>query len=389
MSAILIKNAEVYSPKALGTKDILIINNSIVAIDESISLPTWLECEVIDAKGKYAVPGFIDAHVHITGGGGEAGFSTEVPPVVLSTLIKSGITTVGGLLGTDTVTRSVEALLAKAYGLDEEGVSSFIVTGGYPVPSPTITGSVRKDIALFEKIRGCKVAIADHRVAPLSAESFHNIVMDSRIGGMLCDIIGMVIVHVGNEDCGLESIFKTIEHNPTLARHVIVTHINHRTDKILEEAIELGKKNGYIDITSGGPAHDHSDIAKPCNTFLKALKDNVPLENILMSSDGNGSMAIYADDGSVAGLTASDPASLHAEFVDFVKVANISLSDALLPITQNVANAFSLEKKGRIEKDMDADVLLLDKDLEISTVIAKGRLMMRDRDLLVKGKFEK
>lgn len=45
-------------------------------------------------------------HVHITGGGGEAGPASRCPEAQLSKLISAGITTVVGVTGTDSVTRS-------------------------------------------------------------------------------------------------------------------------------------------------------------------------------------------------------------------------------------------------------------------------------------------
>ena len=36
----------------------------------------------------------------------------------------------------------------------------------------------------------------------------------------------------------------------------------------------------------------------------------------------------------------------------------------------------------------DADIVLLDKDLEIDTVIAKGQIMVKDKQAVVKGTFE-
>ena len=45
-------------------------------------------------------------------------------------------------------------------------------------------------------------------------------------------------------------------------------------------------------------------------------------------------------------------------------------------------------RKGALQVGSDADLVLLDQDLEIDGVIAKGRRMMADRELLVKGTFE-
>ena len=77
----LIKGAEVYDPDYLGKKDILITANKIAAIEDNItmSLGDNVEFEIIDGNDKYVVPGFIDSHVHITGGGGEGGFKTRTP----------------------------------------------------------------------------------------------------------------------------------------------------------------------------------------------------------------------------------------------------------------------------------------------------------------------
>ena len=103
---LLVKNAEIYAPEYLGKKDLLICGGKIECIQDSIrELP--VECEVLDAEGKILTPGFLDQHVHITGGGGEGSFHTRTPELQMSELVENGITTVVGLLGTDGITRSV------------------------------------------------------------------------------------------------------------------------------------------------------------------------------------------------------------------------------------------------------------------------------------------
>ena len=109
---LLVKNAEIYAPEYLGKKDLLICGGKIECIQDSIrELP--VECEVLDAEGKILTPGFLDQHVHITGGGGEGSFHTRTPELQMSELVENGITTVVGLLGTDGITRSVDNLYAK------------------------------------------------------------------------------------------------------------------------------------------------------------------------------------------------------------------------------------------------------------------------------------
>ncbi len=161
----LIKNVKVYSPDFLGTKDVLILGDKLAGIEDEIKLKvSCMEVEEIDGTGKILTPGFIDSHVHILGGGGEGGFKTRTPEITLTTLTKAGVTTVVGTLGTDGLARDTSALLAKARGLEEEGITSYIYTGAYQVPTPTLTGDVMKDIMSIDKIIGAgEIALSDHR----------------------------------------------------------------------------------------------------------------------------------------------------------------------------------------------------------------------------------
>jgi beta-aspartyl-dipeptidase (metallo-type) len=101
----LLKNCQVYAPQNMGKKDILVAGEKIVQIDDSINL-SGVEFQEFDLNGKNLTPGFIDQHVHITGGGGQAGYSSMVPEVQMSELITCGTTTVVGVLGTDGFVRS-------------------------------------------------------------------------------------------------------------------------------------------------------------------------------------------------------------------------------------------------------------------------------------------
>ena len=150
----LIRSGQLFTPDDRGKADLLMAAGKIVRIADRIDAPEGLEVEVVEADGKLITPGFIDLHVHITGGGGEGGPATRVPEIQLSRITTAGVTTVVGVLGTDDVTRHPESLLAKAQGLEQEGITAFIMTGSYQFPPPTITGSIRKDIALIPHVVG-------------------------------------------------------------------------------------------------------------------------------------------------------------------------------------------------------------------------------------------
>ena len=143
--AFLVKHATVYAPEYLGVKDVLVVGKQVVAVDDklTVSLP---ELETVEAKGLVLTPGLIDHHVHVIGGGGEGGPVSRTPELMLSELVTCGTTSLVGVLGTDSVTRSVQALLAKVRALTQEGVSAWMHTSNYALPPSLLTGSIRTDL---------------------------------------------------------------------------------------------------------------------------------------------------------------------------------------------------------------------------------------------------
>jgi dihydroorotase len=63
MNTILIKNAKIVNEGVIFEGDVLIENEYIVEIAESIS-PKLSSCKIIDAEGSYLIPGAIDDQVH-------------------------------------------------------------------------------------------------------------------------------------------------------------------------------------------------------------------------------------------------------------------------------------------------------------------------------------
>jgi beta-aspartyl-dipeptidase (metallo-type) len=382
----LITGGTIYAPEKLGRKDILIAGRIIARIADRIDLPADFKPRVIRARGRKIVPGLVDLHVHLLGGGGEAGPWSRTPEITLSKITRAGVTTVVGLLGTDDVSRRPETLLAKAIQLEQEGISAHIYSGSYQLPLATITGSLRKDLALIPKVVGVgEVAVSDHRSSQPSFEELCRIAAEARVGGMLGGKAGLVHLHMGAGSRRLDPVIRMVKETEIPIGQFLPTHLN-RTRTLMEHAIEFAQMGGNIDITATGKdLHFHPTSVE---AIRMALDAGVPVDQITLSSDSNGSMPIFDDKGNVAKLGVGDIQCLFEDWHLLVK-AGLSLEDSLKIVTANPAKRAGLfETKGSLEPGKEADLLILGPDLDIESVFAKGRLMVHQQQIIVKGTFE-
>ena len=383
---ILIKDGHVYSPEDKGLNDVLIAGNSIARIAGRIDLPPEFGARVISASGKIVAPGFVDLHVHLLGGGGEGGPRTRTPEITLSKITSAGVTTVVGCLGTDDVTRRPENLLAKAMQLDEEGITAYIYTGSYQFPPPTVTGSVRKDIALIPKVIGVgEIAVSDHRSSQPTFDELCRVAAEARVGGMIGGKAGLVHLHMGSGRRRLDPILRIVEETEIPIGQFLPTHLT-RSQYLLEQSIQFAKMGGNLDLTVKG-----QDLKFPLTTakaLQMILEEGVPIEQISLSSDSNGSMPIFDKQGNVAKLGVGDIRFLHLEIQELA-AAGFQLPQLLKLVTANPAKRAGLfTTKGSLEVGKDADLVIMDREMNIDSVIAKGQVMVYEKETLTKGTFE-
>lgn len=388
---ILIKKGEVYSPTANGEQDILVSNDKIAFVQKCLVLEnTSLPIQILDASNCYIVPGFIDSHVHIIGGGGEGGFKTRTPELLLSDCIKSGITTVIGVLGTDGTTRTMPSLLAKCRALEEEGITSYVYTGSYQTPVKTLFSKIEEDIILIDKIIGVgEIAISDHRSSQPTKHELARIAAEARNGGLLSGKSGVVNLHIGDSQSMLSMIEEIIDETELPITQFYPTHIN-RNSYLFEAGINYAKKGGYVDFTTSTIPHFIENGEVKCSVGLKRmLNSGVNIEQITFTSDGQASLPDFDENGVLRGMKIGRVNSLYQEVKDAILNEGIPLEEAMKVITSNPARILKLQNKGQIKEGFDADLVFLNKNtFEIETVISKGRVMLQNGKLLVKGTFE-
>lgn len=372
----LFRNAQVYSPLYLGKKDILTGGKCILAMSDHLELPASLQVQLVDCTGCWLVPGLIDSHVHITGGGGEGGPVSRMPELQVEMMLEAGVTTVIGCLGTDGITRTVDSVLMKVKTLREQGVSAWMYTGSYQVPPPSITRDIMQDIILFEEIIGVgEVAVSDHRSSVPSVAELARIAAQARVAGMIGGKAGIVNLHMGDARDPFRPVHDVVRQSQLGYKQFLPTHCN-RNHYIFEDAKEYGKK-GYVDITTSSYPYYSDEEIKPSKALKLLLENGVPLGHITFTSDSCGSLPGFdLETGKLVKLEMGKPSSNLREVRDAVQMEGIPLEQALQPVTSTPADILKLPGKGYIREGYDADLLLLSNDFHILKLMANGKMMV-------------
>jgi beta-aspartyl-dipeptidase (metallo-type) len=363
------RNARVYAPQALGLKDVFISGSKIIGVVDAgckFQLPDGVEVVEHNALGRPLIPGLVDCHAHITGGGGEDGASTKVAAPLAATYFAAGVTSVVGLLGTDDITRSTEELLAGVRALREEGLSAWCWTGGYHYPLTTLTGSPREDIVHLDAVIGVgELAISDHRSSQLTLDEILRIASDCHIGGLISRKAGVLHFHLGDGVRGLDLIRQALEQSELPARIFHPTHVN-RQRALFDEALDLAKLGCHIDVTAF-PVEDDDGAISAADAVHEYFASDLPAHLISVSSDGGGCLPVFDDQGQMLKYDVGTSASL-LETLNELTNSGMALEDALPAFTSNPAEHLKLDGKGRIAVGYDADLVLLEEDGSVVSV---------------------
>lgn len=357
----LLENIGCFCPEFIGDKDIIIAGERILSIARPGALShNPLVETMIDCRGLYAFPGFVDQHVHFAGAGGEEGFKSRTRELEAKELFETGITTAVGLLGADGTTRSMENLYAKANALEAEGLTTFIYSGSYAYPPVTLTGSLFRDIVYIDKVIGAgEIAVSDHRSSNPGAAELIKLASGVHLGGLLAGKAGLVHLHFGDGKGGLSPLREALDTSDLPAELFVPTHMN-RNPVLFREAASYAGTGGHIDLTAG----EKDGLTVP-DAVRSLAAEGLDMSRVTVSSDAGGSMP----SGGIA-----PPSALFDDFSEIIKQSVLPQEKAVRLFTENAAKALKLyPKKGVLREGSDADILITDKEYQLKMLFCMGQ----------------
>jgi len=379
-----IKNGRVYSPDDLGQKDILIAGDTILSVGNCVSTDSLpFPVEVYDARGKMILPGIIDPHVHFIGGGGSSGLNSRTKEIAVEQIIEAGVTTAVGVLGFDRASRTLKALLLKTRALEDLGLTAFMLTGSYSLPSLTLTGSVEDDLILIDKVIGVKLALGETLANFPEIRDIRNLLAECLRGGHLGGKAGFLQIHMGIQGKVWKKPFMEILREMKIPfSRVVFTHVN-RSPDTLDDFMEFIQAGGGVDLTASYTPAERPGSLTVRDSLQRMIRAGVPLDRVTLSSDSNATRML--PDKRIKYLPIQ---TLFQVIRDLWLTGEIPRPQLVRLVTENPAKALGLRRiKGLLEPGRHADLIILKEPFELDGVILKGKWARRDGQTLIRDPF--
>jgi dihydroorotase len=384
---LLIKNGTVVDPANEKNEkaDVLINNGKIEKVAVSI---TDKDAEVIDAKGKVVLPGFIDMHVHFREPGYEYKETIESGSRAAA---KGGFTTVACMPNTDPA-------------IDNQAMVEFINMKSKQVGLIDVKaiGAITKGRAgielapIGELYKAGAVAISDDGCTVMNAEIVRRAMQYCKMFGMAliehCEDVNLAGDNTVNEGyygtmLGLKGIPASAEES-IVARDIMIAkdtggklHLAHLSTSGSVELLRWGKKQG-VNVTAEVTPHHFTLDDSNLVTYDTNYKMNPPLRSkedvkAMKKALKDGTIDVIATDHAphaeldkdvewnqaaygIIGLETAFPLII----TELVEPGVLTISEAIKKITINPAKILNLDK-GTLSPGCDADVVIADIEREV------------------------
>lgn len=373
---MLIKNCNIIYLDRIEEGSILVENGKIKAINPN-------DCgdeNIIDAKGLYVSPGFIDVHIHGAGGYDTMDGTSEAINAIANTIVKHGTTSFTPTTMTvsiDEIRKSLKVIKdLKTTGNDGAHILGVHLEG--PFVSPKAIGAQNPNHLLSPSISAYQDIIKDYEDIIVSitlapevdgAKELIKYISDS---GVICSL--------GHTNATYEEMLEAIKCGASHSTHLYnaMTPLNHRNPGAVGAVFDSNITTETIS--------DGIHISYPA---LRIAYNQKGTDNVLLISDammaccmpngeyslGGQKVIVINDEARLEnGALAGSVLTLDKAVRNVYKNSDIPLYEIVKMASFNGAKHCKVnDHKGQIKEGYDADLVLFDDDINIEKVFVLGK----------------
>lgn len=377
---ILIKNGIVFKDDQwLEDVDLIVDDGKIVDIvkgDEKV------EAEIVDANGGYVCPGFINLHIHGAEGHDVMDGTEETIRALAKFSAKHGTTSflpttvTGSVEGTRKSLEATKNVMEKGYegahilGVHLEGPFIDHEYKGAQLPQYIQRPSIENYLKLAE---GFEDIVRLITLAP-EKEGAKELIKYLKEKG--------VTVSMGHTGADYDTCMEAFEWGVSHVTHCYngMVSLHHRNPGVIGAAFDKGDITIELiaDLIHIHPAMLRLAIGAKGSGRTALVTDSMAATGL---GDGKyvlGEKEVWVKDG-IARIAAGNLAGstlTHDEALRNIVEIGIPLEDGITMLSTTPAEVIGVDDhKGRIEKGYDADIVILDRDLQIDKVFVGGKLI--------------
>ena len=360
---------------------VLLFQEEIVDILDKKNANLNDDVEIIDAKGSYVSPGFIDLHIHGSGGKDVMDENLEAIKVISSTIAKRGVTSFLPTTMTMDKKDIYKALdvIKQAMGMKFCGAK---VLGAHlegPFINPKYKGAQKEEFIQnpsFDFIKGYEDVIKIITLAPELDKNFKFLKEVKKNTN--------IVLSIGHSDATYEQAMESINNGVSRATHTFnaMTPLHHRNPGIVGAIMNT---DVYCELIA-----DNIHVHKGAINVLTKIKGK---DKIILITDSMragcmkngiwelGGQKVIVKNGSARlenNTLAGSILTLDNAIKNMKENIEASLCEVISMVTINPAKDINIyDKKGSIEKGKDADIVIFDKDININMTIVEGDIVYK------------
>ncbi len=381
LSSTALINAKLIVYDTIIEDKILLFDNKIIDIVDDVILSDSDDIQIIDAKGAYVSAGFIDLHIHGSGGADVMDATPEALNTLSTILPQTGTTS---FLAT-TMTMSTQAIdnalqNIRNYGSNVTGAKIVGVHLEGPFINVSKHGAQDKNYvqtANFSLIQDYMDIVKMITLAPevSGAENFVK---------QMTKKYPQVVLSLGHSDASYDEAIKSFKWGISHVTHLFnaMPSYHHRKPGVVGAVF-------HTDVTCDIIAdlvHTHPSTLELVQSIKKdklmLITDAIRAGCMKCGTYDLGGRTVEVSEGKALlydGTLAGSVLKMNEAMANMLEHTSMSRAEIVASVTKRPAQKLGL-KKGELKKGYDADIVIFDEDFSIITTIINGEVKYRCSD---------